>query len=62
MEWYPGVAAAFQNAVQRYPVTCDEKGTTAQTSLGSLFRRVDRTEFSKEPEPVPSNAIRVRQE
>ena len=51
---YMRVAAAIQNAVQCYCVIYDEKKrATTQTSLGHFFRRVDRIESSKEPEPVP---------
>ena len=61
-EWYPRVAATaqMQSSAAVSPVT--RKGTTTQTSLGSFFRTVDRTAFSKEPAPVPSNAMCVRQE
>ena len=33
-----------------------KKGATTQTSLGRFFKRVDRIESSKEPEPVPSTS------
>ena len=48
------VAAAFQNAIQCYPVIYDEKKrATPQISLGCFLKRVDRIESSKEPEPEP---------
>ena len=47
--------AAIQNAIQCYCVIYDEKKrATTQTSLDRSFKRVDRIESSKEPEPVPS--------
>ena len=49
------VAADVQNAIQCYHVIYDEKKkATTQTSLDHFFKRVDRIESSKEPEPVPS--------
>ncbi|XP_060154126.1 protein FAM162A isoform X1 [Globicephala melas] len=54
VEWYRKVAAAVQNAVQCYCVIYDKKRATTQTSLDCFFKRVDRIESSKEPEPVPS--------
>ena len=33
-----------------------EKRGTTQTTLGHFFKRVDRIEHSKEPEPVPSTS------
>ena len=57
VEWYMKVAAAVQNAVQCYCVIYDEKErATTQTSLDHFFKGVDRTESSKEPEPVPSTS------
>ena len=48
-------AAAVQNAVPCCPVTCHEKKRAPiQTTLDRFFKRVDRTESGKEPEPVPS--------
>ncbi|XP_043334244.1 histone-lysine N-methyltransferase SETDB2 isoform X6 [Cervus elaphus] len=48
-------AAAVQNAVPCCPVTCDErKRAPIQTTLDRFFKRVDRIESGKEPEPVPS--------
>ncbi|KAJ8776637.1 hypothetical protein J1605_015226 [Eschrichtius robustus] len=55
--WYTKAAAAVQNAIQRYRVIYDEKKrATTQTSLDHFFKRVDRIESSKEPEPVPSTS------
>ena len=55
VEWYMKVAAAVQNAIQCYCVIYDEKErATTQTSLDHFLKRVDRIEFSKEPEPMPS--------
>ena len=57
VEQYMKVAAAVQNAIQCYRVIYDEKKrATTQTSLDHFFKRVDRIEFSKEPEPVPSTS------
>ena len=51
------VAAAIQNVIQCYRVIYDEKKRlTTQTSLDRFFKRVDRIESSKEPEPVPSTS------
>ena len=51
------VAAAIQNVIQCYPGIYDEKKrATTQTSLDCSFKKVDRIESSKEPEPVPSTA------
>ena len=51
------VAATVQNAIQCYRVIYDEKKrATTQTSLDCFFKRVERIESSKEPEPVPSNS------
>ena len=48
------VAAAIQNAIQGYCVIYDKKKRlTTQTSLDHFFKRVDRTESNKEPEPGP---------
>ena len=55
IEWYMKVAVAIQNAIQCYHVIYDKKKrATTQTSLDQFFKRVDRIESSKEPEPVPS--------
>ena len=49
------VVAPIPNAIQCYCVIYDEKKrATTQTSLDHFFKRVDRIESSKEPEPVPS--------
>ena len=57
IERYTKVAEAIQNAIQCYPVIYDEKKrATTQTSLNCFFKRVDRIESSKEPEPVPSTS------
>ena len=54
---YTKVAAAVQNAIQCYHVIYGEKRrATTQTSLDRFFKRVDRIESSKEPEPVPSTS------
>ena len=51
------VAAAVQNAIQCYRVIYDEKKrATTQASLDRFFKRVDRIESSKEPEPGPSTS------
>ena len=57
-EWYTKVAVAIQNAIQCYSVIYDEKKKkdTMQTSLDHFFKRVDKIESSKEPEPVPSTS------
>ena len=57
VEWYTKVPAAAQNAIQCYCVTYDEKKrATTQTSLDRFFKRGDRIESSKEPEPVTSTS------
>ena len=57
IEQYTKVAAAVQNAIQGYHVIYDKKKrATTQTSLDRFFKRVDRIESSKEPEPVPSTS------
>ena len=58
VERHTKVAAAVQNAIQCYCVIYDErkKRATTQTSLDHFFTRVDRIEFSKEPDPVPSTS------
>ena len=48
------VASAVQNANQCYHVTHDEKKrVTTHIPLDRFFKKVDRIESSKEPEPVP---------
>ena len=55
VERYTKVAAAIQNAIQCYHVIYEEKKRpTIQTALDRFFKKVDRIESSKEPEPVPS--------
>ena len=55
IEWYMKTAAAVQNAIQCYSVIYDvKKRATTQTSLDHFFKRVDRIEPIKEPEPVLS--------
>ena len=57
VERYTKVAAAVQNAIQCYRVIYDEKKKSCYPdTTGSFFKRVDRTESSKEPEPVPSTS------
>ena len=54
------VAAAIQNAIQCSRVIYnEEKRATTWTSLDLFFfffKRVDRIEFSKEPNPVPTTS------
>ena len=53
--WYRKVAGAVQNAIQHYYIIHDEKNrASTQTLLEHFFKRVDRIEYSKEPEPVTS--------
>ena len=57
IEQYVNVAAAVQNAIGCYHVIYDEKKrATTQISLDCFFKRVDRIESSKEPEPVSSTS------
>lgn len=49
VEWYTKVAAAIRNAIQCHRVIKRQKSATTQTSLDRFFRKVDKTEFSKEP-------------
>ena len=57
VEWYRKVAAAVPNAIQCYCINYHEKKrATTQTSLDQFFKRVDRIESSKEPEPVSSTS------
>ena len=53
-ERYMKAAAAVQNAIQCYRGIYDEKRAATQTPLDHCFKRVDRIESSKEPEPMPS--------
>ena len=54
-EQYTKVAAAIQNVIQCYRVIYDKKErATTRTSLDHFFKRADRIESSKEPEPMPS--------
>ena len=49
------VAAAVQNTTQCNSVIYDKKKKNYyQTSLDRSFNRINRTESSKEPEPMPS--------
>ena len=53
--WYRKVAGAVQNAVQHHYIIHDEKNrASTQTLPEHFFKRVDRIEYSKEPEPVTS--------
>ena len=55
IEKYIKIAAPVQNAIQHYYSIYDEKNrATTQISLDCFFKKVDRIESSKEPEPVPS--------
>ena len=55
VELYTKVAATVQKAIQCYRVIYDKKKRAApQTLLDRFFKRVDRIESSKEPEPVSS--------
>ena len=55
IEQHRKVVAAVQNAIQHHHAVRDEKKrATTQMSLDSFFKKVDRIESSKEPEPVPS--------
>ena len=57
VERYMKVAAAIQKAIQCYRIIYGEKKrATTQTSLDCFFKRVDRIESRKEPEPVPSTS------
>ena len=50
------VAADIQNAIQCYHVISDErkkKSYYSDITASFFFKQVDRTESSKEPEPVP---------
>ena len=50
--------AAIQNATQYCLVVYDEdKRDTTQTSLDHFFKKVDRIETSREPEPVSSTSV-----
>ena len=53
--WYRKVAGAVQNAIQHYYIIHDEKNrATTQASLDHFFKREDRIESNKDPEPVTS--------
>ena len=55
VDWYTKVAAAIHYVVYCCLVIYDKKKRAAtQTSLNPFLKRVDRTESTKEPEPVPS--------
>lgn len=55
--WNMKAAAAIQNVIQCYCGIYDEKKRAAtQTLLDCSFKKVDRIESSKEPEPVPLTA------
>ena len=55
VEQYTKVAGAVQNAVQHHYIIHDEKNrASTQTLPEHFFKRVDRIEYSKEPEPVTS--------
>ena len=56
VEWYTKFAAADQNAIQCYHVIYDEKRATTQKTLDHFFKRINRIESSKEPEPEPSTS------
>ena len=57
VEQYTKVKAAVQNAIRCYRVIYDKKKrATTQTSQDCFFKRVDRIESIKEPEPVPSRS------
>ena len=57
VEWYTMVAAIVQNAIQCYRVIYEEKKELLPRHHWIiLFKRVDRIESSKEPEPVPSTS------
>ena len=52
------VASAVQNANQCYHVTHDEKKrVTTHILLDHFFKKVDRIETSREPEPVSSTSV-----
>ena len=55
VEWYVNVV---QDAIQHYWVTYNERKRATTQSITGLFffKRVDRIESSKEPEPVPSTS------
>ena len=54
IEWYTKVAAAVQHASQCHMSSMRQSYYLDVT--GSFFKRVDRIEPSKEPEPVPSTS------
>ena len=50
---------AVQNAIQCYRVIYDEKKrATTQIPLDHFFKKVDRIETNREPEPVSSTSVR----
>ena len=54
VEQHTKVSAAVRNAIQCHRVIYEEKRiATTQILLDHFFKRVDRIESSKEPEPVP---------
>ena len=63
IEWYKKLAAAFQNAIWCYYVIYDErrkKDLLSRCHWIIVFKRVDRIDFSKEPENVPSRQSRLK--
>ena len=57
VEQHTKFAATIQNAVQCYCVIHDMgKRATTQALLDHFFKRIERIESSKEPEPVPSTS------
>ena len=57
VEQHTKFAATIQNAVQCYCVIHDKgKRATTQALLDHFFKRLERIESSKEPEPVPSTS------
>ena len=57
IEWYMKVAAATQNAIQCYmssKMRKKKKKPATEKSLDHFPKRADGTEFSKEPDSVPS--------
>ena len=58
MEHHTNVTTPVQNAIQCYRVIYDEKKrATTQKSLDHFFKKVDRIETSREPEPVSSTSV-----
>ena len=56
VEQYTKFAAADQNAIQCDHVIYDDKRATPQKTLDHFFKRINRIESSKEPEPEPSTS------